>query len=128
MEYSRDTLIAASEYAIKRFKALKTRNIVITIAFCLGLIGMAGFMRLFFKAGSKEMKAFASVLMAVNLPVTSVNWMRVRKEKAHLIVATEALEKYKNGEIDDDTYYTHYLEQELDYLKTGMDKATSSGS
>ena len=29
MEYSKDQLIAASEFAIERFKALKIRNIVI---------------------------------------------------------------------------------------------------
>lgn len=127
MEYSRDSLIAASKFAIERFKALKARNIVITIAFFLGLIGVACFMRLFFEAGSKEIKAVAGVLMAINLPVTSVNWMRVRKEKAHLIVATEALEEYKNGEIDDDQYYTDYVKPELDYLKSNMDKVTSSG-
>ena len=127
MEYSRDSLIAASEFAIERFEALKVRNIVITIAFCLGLIGVAWFMTLFFKAGSKEIKTIASVLMAVNMPVTSVNWMRVRKEKAHLIAASEGLEKYKNGEMDDDTYYIHYVQPELDYLKLDMDKVKSSG-
>ena len=39
----------------------------------------------------------------------------------------EALEEYKNGEIDDDQYYTDYVKPELDYLKSNMDKATSSG-
>lgn len=122
MKYSKEELIEASGLVLDKMEVNKYKKIFVAGAVTAGIVGGFAAVRSFFPSSSPVLDTIFNSAIAVNYSVTGVNIFNVYKAFQLKKIGVDALNELKRGEMTEEKYFNNFLQEELDYLHTTMEK------